>query len=105
MDLDLCNQAKAALEPRLGGVQNGGFGNEWAVGCFFNGGTVYFGTTGAATAHTDPQSYRTNGGWRCVLHHSSTSFVSWAFSDEKCYSDRHKALCEWSGGEVTVPVP
>eukprot|EP01046_Picozoa_sp_COSAG06_P047121 COSAG06_NODE_6795_length_2778_cov_386.053751_3_plen_153_part_00 len=45
--------------------------------------TVYFGTTGFAGAHTDPQSYRNNGGW----------------------SDSHKALCEWTGGEVTVPPP
>lgn len=46
-DIAECDAAKAVLEPRMVGVQDGGFGNEWANGCFFNSGTVYFGNTGA----------------------------------------------------------
>jgi hypothetical protein len=83
LDLRRCTDAKAALEPGLGGVQNGGFGDEWAVGCFFNGGTVYFGTTGFAGAHSDPQSYRAAGGW----------------------SGSHQALCEWTGEDNAPPAP
>lgn len=55
-DITDCEAAKAVLEPRMVGVQqDGGFGDEWANGCFFNSGTVYFGNTGA-----DHGSY---GGW------------------------------------------
>ena len=75
MDLDECATAKAVLEPGFSGPQNGGFGNDWAAGCFFNGNRVYFGTYGNQAAHTDAQSYRANGGW----------------------SNSHKALCAWSG--------
>ena len=39
-DMGVCETAKAVLEPDMGGVQAGGFGNEWADGCFFNRGTV-----------------------------------------------------------------
>jgi|EP01047_Picozoa_sp_COSAG01_P006055 hypothetical protein len=41
LDLGDCIDAKAALEPGLSGVQNGGFGDEWPVGCFFNNGRTY----------------------------------------------------------------
>ena len=61
--LDECVAAKAAVEPSFGGVQTGGFGQEWANGCFYNSGTVYFHTDGDVRAHTDAQSYRVNGGW------------------------------------------
>ena len=72
--LDECVAAKAAVEPSFGGVQTGGFGQEWANGCFYNSGTVYFHTDGDVRAHTDAQSYRVNGGW----------------------SASHEALCAWS---------
>lgn len=39
-DMGICETAKAVLEPTMGGVQAGGFGDEWADGCFFNRGTV-----------------------------------------------------------------
>ena len=81
LDLDLCAEAKTELEPRMSGPQDGGFGDEWPAGCFFNGDRVYFGTTGNLNAHTDAQSYRTNGGW----------------------SDTHKALCTWVGGDSNAP--
>jgi hypothetical protein len=46
-DLAECEAAKAVVEPTMLGVQDGGFGAEWANGCFFNAGTVYFGNIGA----------------------------------------------------------
>lgn len=62
-DMGVCETAKAAIEPTMGGVQAGGFGDEWADGCFFNRGTVYFHTTGDRDAHASADRYTANGGW------------------------------------------
>ena len=72
-DAGECTAAKEALVPTFSGVQEGGFGNEWANGCFYNSSGVYFHTVGDPNAHSgDQTTYTANGGW----------------------SDTHQALCK-----------
>jgi hypothetical protein len=62
-DAATCEDARQALVPTLAGPVQGGFGTEWANGCFFNGGSVYFHTVGDSAAHSAGSEYTANGGW------------------------------------------